>query len=201
MFRSKNSIGLSYVDYLTFMVACLSVLFCLAFIKMAKIINDANMKEKAEFIVEIDWDEGSNNDVDLWMLDPANNILNFKNRQVGLMSLDHDNQGTTSERVTLQDGTTKQVEYRREVGTIRGIIPGKYTINIQMYSYREPLKPSPVKISIKKLNPYSEVMTKVITLDQQNQEETVVNMILDNNGKVVSLDQERTSLVALTIGK
>ena len=65
-------------------------------LRFAKLVRWANnvacldIKSKADYIVMLYWEPESVHDIDIWMTDPAGNVLSFKNKTVGLMHLDRD---------------------------------------------------------------------------------------------------------------
>ena len=103
------------------------------------------------------------------------------------MHLDRDDLGNSNDRIQTELG---MVEYddNREMVTIRGIISGQYVVNIHAYSKREGI-PVPVLVTIEKINPFSTIVSKTITLNEPGQEETVCRFILNSNGDVVSINE------------
>ena len=55
--------------------------------------------------------------------------------QDGLLHLDRDDYGTSNDRVVGPDGEPIEFEYNEEIVTIRGIVPGEYTLNLHLFQY------------------------------------------------------------------
>ena len=55
-----------------------------------------------------------------------------------------------------------------------------------MYSKRNPT-PNPVTVQIDKINPFSTVFLKTITLERSGEEKTVCRLRLDSDSEVVSI--------------
>ena len=91
------------------------------------------VKRDAAFLVKINWPGESNDDVDLYLADPLNEIVYFRQKQIGLMNLDRDDTGRQQNMVTLPDGRVVQSEFNEEQVNIRGIIEGEYVVNVHMY--------------------------------------------------------------------
>ena len=111
------------------------------------------------------------------------------------MHLDHDDRGSSRERITI-NGRTIQNPLNQEIVTIRGIVPGEYVVNAQEF-----LAPTtekvPVSVKVEKLNPTASVVFYgTYDFDHKGQEETFVRFTLDAEGKVSDVNTERpTSLV------
>ena len=111
------------------------------------------------------------------------------------MHLDHDDRGSSRERITV-NGRTIQNPLNQEIVTIRGIVPGEYVVNAQEF-----LAPTtekvPVSVKVEKLNPTASVVFYgTYDFDHKGQEETFVRFTLDAEGKVSDVNTERpTSLV------
>jgi hypothetical protein len=190
--RGKHSFSLSLIDYLYFLMSCLSILFVLQLIQIVKKM-EGNIQEKAEYIIETTWDDNSESDVDTWIADPLGNIVWFKDKKKGFMALDQDDMGTKTNYVTMADGSIKTVAYRKEVVTIRSLVPGRYTVNVHLYTKKRDV--NNVKVVIRKLNPYSVVYEKQVTLTENKQEETIVSFDIDENGFPRNLDTTKDSLI------
>ena len=174
------------------MLLCFVAFFILSFILINPEQEDKNVDVNAEYIVYVSWPKELLDDVDVHIQDPSGNILNFSNRDIGLMHLDRDDLGGSNDRVVTNNGTIRYNE-NREVVTIRGFVPGEYIINIHMYR-KDGSEPVPVTVKIDKLNPFKSVAEEVVTLDHFGQEETVCRMIVDSKGNVLEVNYVPKSL-------
>jgi hypothetical protein len=148
---------------------------------------------KAEFLVELTWPDDSTSDIDLWFRAPTGEIISFVAKQNGLYSLDRDDLGISNDTVRRPDGSYEIIKINREVITMRGATPGTYTVNVEVYSWRD-AAPIDAVIRVLKLNPYAEVLQRVITLTAGGQEFTAGNFTLDVAGNVIAVDDIQHSL-------
>lgn len=180
-----NKYSLAFIDYLLFVVSgllLLVVLFAAAFnIVIQK--NKGNTVSPAEYIIEMEWSDNSKDDVDVWLANPNGVIAYYGDQDIGMMSLDRDDLGVNND----------DVAFRKEVMTIRGIVPGTYTLNGVMYAKRD-ASPQRVKVTVRKLNPYIEVYQGEFTFEVTKQEHTFLNFTLDEDGNVVTQDNDQVSL-------
>lgn len=124
---------------------------------------------KAEFLAELTWDDGSSSDVDLYARGPDGRVVFFGSRKTEVMFLDNDNVG--SGNGSIQD--------RREIVSVRAIVPGTYVFNSHCYRCTSPVT---AKLRLVKLNPYSVVSERVVTFDTQGQERTLAAMTVRADG-------------------
>ena len=138
---------------------------------------------KAELLITMNWPDNDPNDMDLYVQDPAGNIVWYHAREAGLMHLDHDDRGSYREKITV-NGRTIQNPLNQEIVTIRGIVPGEYVVNAHEFLANTNNK-IPVSIKVEKLNPKATVLFYgTHEFDHKGQEETFVRFTLDGDGKV-----------------
>jgi hypothetical protein len=150
---------------------------------------------KAEFLVQLSWDDNSQDDIDLYVRSPDKNVVYFSRRQTPLMFLDADNLGLNN-ALDMPDGSISQVPTRREVVTVRAIMPGEYVVNSHFYKKNSP--PGTVDhlvMTVTKLNPFAEVTRAETVLDTQGQEQTLANFTVEPDGKVTSVFLAPVALV------
>lgn len=177
----NKSIQTAYIDLLTALFAIFLALYA---VKSQAEASRGNMSAKAEFIVTLDWRDASLNDIDLWVKGPEGLIF-FKQKNAGSMTLDRDDRGFGAANDPM----------RREIATIRSIVPGRYVVNAMMWSNKG--GPEPVKVSVLKLNPYRPIAEKSATLENEGQELTVASFDVDERGNVTFVDTE----TAVSLGK
>jgi len=90
------------------------------------------IKPKAEYIVTVNWPDDNPDDIDVWIEDPAGNLIWFRNREAGLVHLDRDDRGLVNDRMEM-NGETVQTSLNQEVVTIRGRVVGEYVVNLHYY--------------------------------------------------------------------
>lgn len=185
----------SYLDMAFAVIFVFLAVILISTPEKPKKANDPAIMPKAEFIVELSWSDGSQDDLDLYVRTPDGKIVFFANRQTPIAFLDVDNVGRNNS-VTLPDGTTQEVKSRVETITIRAIVPGTYTVNV--HAYRKSSDPSFIdhaKVKITKLNPYSVVTETTADFDTQAQERTLANFVVEPDGSVSSVYASESKMV------
>ena len=191
MRRSYNS-NLAFLDLLFNTLLCFVAFFAIALILINPESENRKVEVRAEFLISMSWPGEINDDVDIYVEDPAGNLVSFSRREDGLMHLDRDDLGNSNDVVETEFGSIEYNE-NREIVTIRGTVPGEYVINIHMYSKRSEDQ-TPVFIQVDKINPFSTVFTKTIFLEYDGQEETVVRIVVDKDSKIESINYLKKSL-------
>lgn len=193
----------SFVDLLFNVM--LIVIFC--FVMTLPLASPQQKKKegadlKAEFLISCEWE--GNSDVDLYVQDPLGGIVWFQNKEIDLMHLDFDNQGSQNNFVTLPNGQTITLDKAMELISLRGIIPGEYVVNLHFYRPRdkdnakvlngEPFE-LPVTVTVQKLNPSVRIVyTKKVLLEKGWQEMTVLRFTLNDKGEVTAISNEPKAL-------
>jgi hypothetical protein len=197
--KSKYGSSVAFTDLLFNIVVGLAFLFLLAFILMNPIAKEKDVEEKSDFIIVMTWDNDSGDDIDLWVRDPAGNIVSFRNRGIGFMHLDRDDLGLSNDRVQGPDGKMIYVYRNKEVISLRGFSEGTYLVNAHVYNKKtwkdNKLHDSHIKVELIKLNPYSEVVQAEFIGEKRGQEFTAFHFTLDAEGKVTKLSSEREAMI------
>lgn len=198
--QNRSNYLLAWVDILMNLTMRFVALFFLAVIWIvlqqdAK-TNDDNLTTKAEMMISMEWAGESPDDVDLWVQDPLNNTVSFRNREIGFLSLDRDSLGKQSNSVTLKDGTVVSVDFNKEIVSLRGIIPGEYIVNVHMYSKRA-LEETKIRIKIIRIQKGGNLMyrEKEVTLKRDGEEKTIMRFKIDQQGTLIDTNDLPKKLV------
>ena len=175
---------LAFVDFLFILLLAFISMFILALLLINPVPKKSEIERKAEYIITLEWDDKSHDDIDIWVEDPVNNILSFRNRVAGLMHLDKDDLGQINDIIYLPDGTRQVIELNREVVTFRGWIRGEYVVNAHLYSNRSD-GDSQITITMLRINPYRLLWEEVRSLTHQGQEITVRRFTLNQEGDII----------------
>jgi hypothetical protein len=187
--------GTSFLDLLFNCLLVFVLLFTLAVIKMNAEQRKDAIAPKAEFVIMVTWPDECPDDVDTWLEDPVGNVAWFRHKAVGMMHLDRDDLGKQNDTIELPDGTSTISPYNQEVSTIRGAIPGEWTLNVHMYRKRTE-KPTPVSVSVQKLNPtVSIVVQKEIVMARDWEEVTIARFEMSAGAAVLNLDDTPKEIV------
>jgi hypothetical protein len=170
-------------------------LFFIAVLSISPDAKDGKVDSKAEFIITLDWPDNHPDDLDLFVQDPVGNIAWYRHREAGFLTLDRDDRGGANDFI-LVNGLKIASPIREEIVTIRGLIPGEYTVNV---SHFQAVSGQPVEATVKvqKLNPTAQVIfDDKVTVDHTGDEKTAVRFKLDAAGKVVDVMRRPKSLLA-----
>jgi len=153
------------------------------------------VKSNALFLIKVVWPGESDDDVDTYVSDPLAHLVFFKRLQDGLMNLDRDDTGSSSNMISLPDGRVVKSAYNEEQVEIRGIIEGEYIVNVHMYRKTSPT-PTKVIVTLYKVAEGEDVQIheRVLTLAEQ-QEETAFRFTLTKSGEVADINELRKSLI------
>jgi hypothetical protein len=172
-------------------------LFFLALLVMNPEAKQGKIDTKAEFIVTMTWPDNHPDDIDLYVGDPLGNIVWYHTREAGFMVLDRDDRGGVNNSIMV-NGKRIMSPIREETVSIRGIVAGEYTVNIQYYLAIQH-SPVPVSVKVEKINPAVEVIHyDTIMLDHAGQEKTAVRFRVAQDGSVTDINHLEKSLVQLT---
>ena len=195
--RKKNSIKVRYPfrtgpvfrDMLYLLALSFAVLLIYALIQIQPPAKKSEIERKAEFLIILEWDERSVADLDLWVMDPQNNIVWFRQKTGGFLHLDKDDLGQRNDKIMI-DGEVKIIYLNREVVTVRGIVPGEYIVNV--HAYRK-LKGTTVNgyVKLLKINPYIEYATEHFTLENKGDEITVFRFNVNKDGYISDINQDQ----------
>jgi hypothetical protein len=173
-------------------------LFFLALITMNPKSDGKALERKAEFMITMAWPDMHPDDVDLYVQDPTDALVWYNQRTVGFMSLERDDRGETNDFIRV-NGQKMWSPIRQEIVSIRGILPGDYTVNVHLYQHSAK-EPVPVSVTVEKLNPsVSVIYYETIELDHTDEERTAVRFTLAEDGSVVRTSSTQVSLLD-TIG-
>ena len=170
-------------------------LFFIAVLSISPDAKDGKVDTKAEFIITLDWPDNHPDDLDLFVQDPAGNIAWYRHREAGFLTLDRDDRGGANDFI-LVNGLKIPSPIREEIVSVRGLIPGEYTVNV---SHFQAVSGQPVEATVKvqKLNPTAQVIfDDKVTVDHTGDERTAVRFKLDAAGKVVDVMRRPKSLLA-----
>jgi hypothetical protein len=185
------------------MIAAFDLLVCLLVVYMLQQNPKATpprIETFGQFAIIDSWRSGSDDDVDLYVRDPRGNICYFAAPSVGLMHLEDDDLGTANSNTYDQNGETVTVPTNGERTVIRGIIPGEYTVNVQMYLAATPGQ-KPVQVELWTLRGNDrKLLGRTVTLGDSGSEETVFRFTLDAAGHVSNINRLRTRFTQSAAG-
>ena len=172
----------------------IAFLFFLALLAISPDAKDGKIDSKAEFLITMDWPDNHPDDFDLFVQDPAGNIAWYRRREAGFLTLDRDDRGGANDFIVV-NGKKILSPIREEIVTVRGIVPGEYTVNVSHFQATTG-QPVAVSVKVQKLNPAAQVIfDNKLTLDHTGHEKTAVRFWLDAAGKVIDVQERQKSLM------
>ena len=168
--------------------------FFIAFLALSQQKDTGKIDTKAEFFVSMTWPDNHPDDFDLFVQDPLGNVVWYRRRDIGFLTLERDNRGGANNFISV-GGEKILSPSRQELVSIRGIVAGEYTVNVYHFSARTGL-PVPVTVTVEKLNPHVTVIAKeTLNVDKERFEKTAVRFTLDAKGKIISTSRVDRSIL------
>src|ERR1700723_2755356 len=165
----------------------ISFLFFLALLMISPDAKNGKIDPRAEFIITMDWPDNPPDDIDLLVQDPIGNVAWYRHKEAGFMVLDRDDRGGANDFIVV-NGKKIASPIREEIVTIRGIVPGEYTVNVSHFQATTGV-PVSATVKVQKLNPRTEVIfDNVVTVDHTGDEKTAGRFTLGYDGKVVDVN-------------
>ena len=174
----------------------LCCLLLVVYTMIAPPTKPASIDTLGQYAVEVTWPAGRNDDVDTYVEDPAGNIASFSDHDVGLMHLEHDDLGTSSDRI-VHAGNAAMVNDNRERVVLRGAIPGEVTVNVHAYRLAK-RSVCPVTVTLYRLRGEdSTLLERRLTLGRQGEEATAFRFTLDGRGRLTAHNQLSKKLLGV----
>ena len=195
----------AFIDLLFNIIVGVAFLFLIAFILINPVSKKHDVESKADFLIILEWDSKSHDDIDLWMRDPLGNVMSFRSKDVGFMHLDRDDLGARNDKVTLPDGTIKYIALNREIAALRGTLEGWYIVNVHVYRKNRTIDedgtlrfvPTTTTVELIQVNPYRIKIMHELVLEKQGQEFTLFAFRLSHTGEVMETKKEDIPFVSL----
>jgi len=195
----------AFIDLLFNIIVGVAFLFLIAFILINPVSKKHDVESKADFLIILNWDGISHDDIDLWIKDPIDNVMSFRSKDVGFMHLDRDDLGSRNDKVTLPDGTVKYISLNREIAALRGTLEGWYIVNVHVYRKnraKDPegnvrFIPTNALVELIQVNPYRIKVRAELVAEKQGQEFTLFAFRLSDSGEVMEVKKEDISFVSL----
>ena len=147
----------------------------------AKSSEPEGVQPPGNVIVEVQWPDDLDADVDLWLQAPGDAPVGYSNKSGRVFNLLRDDLGKA------QDMTN--VNY--EIAYSRGMPPGEYVVNVHMYRGVGVAYPIPVKVNVRvnragKTTAATPLLTTDVDLRKPNEEVTALRFRLESDGELVS---------------
>lgn len=185
-----------FTDLLFNTLLAFTFLFILVLIFLNPPAKTGIIDPKAEFIITTTWQDGSPDDVDIWVEGPDGQTVWFNSPSLGLMHLDRDDRGMTNDTI-LVGGKEIINPLNQEVVTIRGYIEGEYIVNLHYYA-TQTNQAVTANVNVAKVNPKLEVVYYGdVDLVKPGEEKTAVRFSVSRQGEVYNINTLPKSIVTL----
>ena len=187
MNRSKFKSGTAFQDMLFLMLSGVTVLWVLSFLLINPVAKQNDIMTPAEYIITMEWQPSSDDDLDLWLRTPNGAVIGFFNKDQDGANLERDDLGLVNDCFRLgaaQGMDDSCVRINREVITLRGLIPGEYQLKFVVYNTGRAMEGNPAKIEILKINPYKTEFSRKFTYDTHKQSISIIRFTIDSNGDI-----------------
>lgn len=195
--RRANMID-PFVDLLFNALLGFTFLFLISVMFMNPDARKGRINLKAEFIISVTWPDHLADDIDLWVQDPIGETVSYLSKDASWLHLDRDDRGEINDTIVI-DGEEVIYPINQEVVTIRGIIPGEYTVNLYYFTAAQ-AQPVEALVKVEKVNPTLEtVYVRKVLLARQDEEQTVVRFTLDYSGGIGQINQLQKRLTPFAL--
>lgn len=185
-----------FTDLLFNSLVAFAFMFFIAFAMINPVAETGEIDTEVEILITMGWPDNHPDDMDIYVEDPAGNIIWYNQPEAGLMHLDRDDRGQFKD-LLLINGEEVANPLNQEIVSIRGLMDGEYVVNVVHY-IASSIDPVPVNVKVEKINPsvrvvfYGETM-----LTGTGDERTMVRFTLAND-EIIDVNDREKSLVALT---
>ena len=177
----------AFLDIVMFLGLFFAMMFIVSIIYMNKKEPDAKKVDiRAEYIITLSWDKEVKSDIDLWLEDPANNLVFYQRKTDGFMALKRDDIGHSDDTVTLPNGDVIKYSENRETITIRKVIPGEYICNVHMFNSNGVKFPIEATVVLHNIREGKEIHRETVVFKRNGEEITAFRFTLGNGVKNIN---------------
>lgn len=179
----KYSSNLAFVDLLFNLLVGFTCLFVIAFLLINPIAKSGLIDPPVKIMVEMDWDDDSLEDMDLYVKGPHGKIVWYGNRENGYITLKRDDLGRENDTYEV-NGRKVVIRSNYEITTATDLPDGDYAVNVHYFSDR---KEGPIEVNVKITNiaKFGVVFEGRVTLNTRQERTVVVFRVVD--GEVVDM--------------
>ena len=183
----KYSSNLAFVDLLFNLLVGFTSLFILSFLMINPISKDGEVTPPVKAFVEIEWDEDSDRDIDLFVKGPTGNTVFYASKENGYIVLERDDLGKANDTYTL-NGESITVRRNYEIVNFTDLPPGEYVINVLYFSSQgDPLS---VKFNVRTLSPHLIIHSGEVENLSPRNERTLVSFVVGEDGKIIDINDD-----------
>lgn len=195
------------VDLLFNVLLAITLMFLTILLILKTEDSKPAVEDKNRLIITTEWEGTSDYDIDMWIKDPAGRFVGYAHKNGEGIVLQRDDTGFFQDKVTDADGNESYVPLNREIINIRKLIPGRYTVNVIVYSnkFRSLSRPElgitygPVTVvtDLIQADPFAKWSGKEVTLEHNCQQATVLAFDVSADDKVTVIEDAPQIQLAL----
>lgn len=196
--RSRHSSTIGFLDLLFNVLLGFTILLIilLAIIKVET--SKPAVEDKNEFVIRLQWNSATNDDVDLWVLTPNGNAVGFRAKEHDGVFLTRDDLGAANDVIKQADGTVTFNPLNEEIINIRKFVPGRYIVAAHFYrSDPERAEPISIKSTLLKVNPFEEYKPVEHQFSTAGEEKTLFIFTIMEDGSIVMEPPVQTPFVVI----
>ncbi len=191
MRRREVNIYVPMVDLMTCTLITVFVLFvaALAEVRPETPPKKPTIETDGIFAIVLEWPADSDDDIDLYVMDPERSIVYFSKPKTALLHLERDDLGRSADTARTSSGATIVAEKNEERVIMRGIIPGEYVVNVHVFAKRDGSKPTPVIVALYRMDgTHDAVVHRELVLTDPGEERTAFRMTIDEHEQVTDVN-------------
>lgn len=179
-----------FLDLFINLMIYFSFLFVIVYSHVA--IEESDFTPKVRYIITLEWDPKSANDIDFWLKAPNDQVIYFSKKEMMFATLERDDLGINEDTFIDPQGNIIRYNQNNEVIYLREVISGKYVLNVHFYQQKGTGKPiENVKVKIVQILPaFKQIFEGSLDL-KVKEEKTALRFWIekDKNGpKIVKSD-------------
>jgi hypothetical protein len=207
--RSRDY-NLAFIDFLLGLVAVLVILIIVFMASVnppqqAKEVKQEGIKPNAQAVITVEWNNTMDCDVDIYARDPNGQVVYFREKDNGIMHIDRDDMGISSDFVMRNsNGEAIVAPSNTEYWTLRGKLPGHYLFNVNLFNCHSSIAPAPpgetnvgvkvpditVKGTLTQINPqFRDLATNTVTLTHIWEEQTLFQFDVEEDGRITNVEK------------
>lgn len=180
----KYSSNLAFVDLLFNLLIGFCCLFIIAFLLINPIAKQGTIDPPVKMMIEMTWDNESQNDIDLYLKGPDGGVIFYANKQNGYITLKRDDLGYANDTYIV-NGKTFTVKRNYEIITLTDLPDGDYVLNVHHFSNRSPAVVEEVFVKLTNLAYFNVAFDSSAALWPRQQKTMAAFRVKDN--KVVEI--------------
>ena len=187
----------SFRPFIDVLFCCLLMLVAILFLLKSEEEKTKMRPPNTLYEIILTWDGNSEDDLDLYVQAASGHTVSFNNREGGegsLLSLNHDALGKSRNNSLSEDEEGKVIGFNEEIVAFRGVVEGDNIVNVHVYSKKDE-KPVEATITLIKIKPYKEVVSKKKVFSATGDEKTAFRFRTDKNGQVIEISELPASLL------